>query len=422
MARTRIRTLVAAVVVFSALPPITGLIGVSEASNHIDCEAASYTTRSLSGTSVSLPNKPVFRFVNLSDSHILDDEASAVIAGNWTESVLDPALDNGAAQRLQEEYTDEVLNAMIRTVNVCRNHIAAPKPELMIATGDLSDAATLNETRRYIDNLDGVSGAPTAYEANCGYTTRDSRGVPKLGSTPCTPAMQGLFSGPTGRLVADTQAPTPDPDDPTYQITPTRSARQIAETGVASTAGGSQLTAPGLPAALRCDHDDAGCDNERMAIPHYAVFGNHDGAVRGTVTFQEPFQAGFLAFGRYFLKSQREFINEFFYTESSPGPVGQGSTFKSVGHQFGRDNEDTVTITEFVPNQKVVYESMANEGHFRHWIEVKPADGGAEVTKGAQVLKMRFPMNVMFAIIGPFVLPAGLNGDLKRIKEKLEAS
>ena len=108
--------------------------------------------------------------------------------------------------------------------------------------------------------------------------------------------------------------------------------------------------------------------------------------------------------------------------QTSQGPVGQGSTFKSVGHQFGRDNEDTVTITEFVPNQKVVYESMANEGHFRHWIEVKPADGGAEVTKGAQVLKMRFPMNVMFAIIGPFVLPAGLNGDLKRIKEKLEAS
>lgn len=324
MARIRIRTLVAAVVLFSALPPITGLIGVSEASNHIDCEAASYTTRSLSGTSVTLPNKPVFRFVNLSDSHILDDEASAAITGNWTESVLDPALDNGAAQRLQEEYTDEVLNAMIRTVNVCRNHIAAPKPELMIATGDLSDAATLNETRRYIDNLDGVSGAPTAYEANCGYTTRDSRGVPKLGSAPCTPAMQGLFAGPTGRLVADTQAPTPDPDDPTYQITPTRSARQIAETGVASTAGGSQLTAPGLPAALRCDTDDDGCDNERMAIPHYAVFGNHDGAVRGTVTFQEPFQAGFLAFGRYFLKSQREFINEFFYTESSPGPVGHG--------------------------------------------------------------------------------------------------
>ena len=108
--------------------------------------------------------------------------------------------------------------------------------------------------------------------------------------------------------------------------------------------------------------------------------------------------------------------------QTSQGPVGQGTTFKSVGHQFGRDNEDTVTITEFVPNQKIVYESMTKEGHFRHWVELKPADGGVQLAKGAQVLKMNFPLNVMFAIIGPFILPAGLNGDLKRIKAKVEGS
>jgi len=108
--------------------------------------------------------------------------------------------------------------------------------------------------------------------------------------------------------------------------------------------------------------------------------------------------------------------------QTSSGPVGLGTTFKSVGHQFGRDNEDTVTITEFVPNQKIVYEAMTKEGHFRHWVEFKPAGGGVELTKGAQALKMNFPLNVLFAIIGPFVLPSGLNGDLKRIKAKLEGS
>lgn len=107
---------------------------------------------------------------------------------------------------------------------------------------------------------------------------------------------------------------------------------------------------------------------------------------------------------------------------TSQGAVGQGTKFKSVGHQFGRDNEDTVTITEFVPNQKIVYESMTKEGQFRHWVELKPADGAVELTKGAQVLKMNFPLNVLFAIIGPFVLPSGLNRDLKRIKAKLEGS
>ncbi len=108
--------------------------------------------------------------------------------------------------------------------------------------------------------------------------------------------------------------------------------------------------------------------------------------------------------------------------QTSQGPVGQGTTFKSVGHQFGRDNEDTVTVTEFVPNQKIVYEALTKEGHFRHWVELKPMDGGVELTKGAQALKMNFPLNVMFAIIGPIVVPSGLNGDLKRIKAKVEAS
>jgi len=106
--------------------------------------------------------------------------------------------------------------------------------------------------------------------------------------------------------------------------------------------------------------------------------------------------------------------------QTSGGPVGMGTTFKSVGHQFGRDNEDTVTITEFVPNQKIVYESMTKEGHFRHWVELKPGDGGVELTKGTQVVKMNFPLSVLFAIISPLVLPSGLNGDLKRIKAKLE--
>src|SRR3990172_5222123 len=69
--------------------------------------------------------------------------------------------------------------------------------------------------------------------------------------------------------------------------------------------------------------------------------------------------------------------------QPSQGPAGQGTTFKSVGHQFGRDNEDTVTITEFVPNQKIVYEATTKEGHFRHWVEFKPVDGGVQLAKGA---------------------------------------
>lgn len=288
------------------------------------CEAASYVDQSLSGTTPGLPASPKLRFVNLSDSHIIDDEASPVITGNYLDPPLDPAIGNNSAQRLQEEYTDEVLNAMVKTINACDDD---DRLALMIATGDLTDNMTLNETRRYIDNLDGVSGADTAYEKHCGYTTHDSNGKPKLGALPCTTDMQALFAGPTGKVVADTQAATPDAADPSYQLMPTRTARQLAETAAAGATGGSHVFAPGLPPGLRCSSRTAGCDNAKLSVPHLAVFGNHDGAVRGTVTFQQPFQAGAMANGRYFLESQREFINEWFETKPTPGPIGHGFNY-----------------------------------------------------------------------------------------------
>lgn len=299
------------------------------------CEAPSYVVQSLSGTAAAVRGEPMFRFVNLSDSHILDDEASPVITGNYLEAAIEPTINNNSAQRLQEEYTDEVLNAMEKTVNACVADDAAreAKPlELMIATGDLTDNMTLNEMRRYIDNLDGESGAPTAYEQHCGYTTHDSRGVPKLGAGPCTPEVQQAFATATGRLVPDSQQPTPDMDDPTYQLAPTRSARQLADTQLASLLGFSHHLAPGLPPSLRCSSSEAECDNVKLAIPHYAVFGNHDGSVRGTVTMQQPFQAGAAAVGRYFFESQREVVNEFFATSSTPGPVGHG--FNHAGERL----------------------------------------------------------------------------------------
>lgn len=329
------------------LAALTGLaafafsFGAAPATSHeISCSAASHITRNLSGSEPPLATTPILRFVNLSDSHILDDEGSPVITGNYTESALEPSIGNNSAQRLQEEYTDEVLNAMIKTINEC-NTTSSPL-ELMIATGDLTDNMTLNETRRYIDNLDGVESQDTAYEANCGYLTTDSNGNGKLdGELPECPAeLSALLEIPTGKQVEDSQALTPDPDDPTYALAPTRSARQIAETFAASVAHGSHFTAPGLPAPLRCDASETGCDNTKLEIEHYAVFGNHDGSVRGTVTMQRPFQAGPASVGRYFFQSQREFVNEWFYTQSSPGPIGHGFNFAGSRLDDADDRND----------------------------------------------------------------------------------
>ena len=105
--------------------------------------------------------------------------------------------------------------------------------------------------------------------------------------------------------------------------------------------------------------------------------------------------------------------------KTSDGPVGQGSTFASVGHQFGR-NEDTVTITEYVPGQRLVYQAEGGAGLIKNWFELAPADGGTRVKKGFEPLKSKFP----FALLAPLAIrlsvPGALQGDLERIKAKLE--
>ena len=107
--------------------------------------------------------------------------------------------------------------------------------------------------------------------------------------------------------------------------------------------------------------------------------------------------------------------------KKSDGPVGAGSVFETVGQQFG-EQPGTVTITEAVPNQKIVYESDGKVGHFRHQFLIEPeADGNVKVTKSMEMLEVRsLPLKIMRPIVGGFIGPRNLDGDLQRIKEKLE--
>ena len=106
--------------------------------------------------------------------------------------------------------------------------------------------------------------------------------------------------------------------------------------------------------------------------------------------------------------------------KTSEGPVGQGATFRSIGHQFGR-NEDTVTITEYAPNERVVYESEGNAGIMRHSFELSSADGGTRVTKSFEPVQSKFPFKLFSPLAMIFSVPGGLRGDLQRIKERLES-
>ena len=107
--------------------------------------------------------------------------------------------------------------------------------------------------------------------------------------------------------------------------------------------------------------------------------------------------------------------------KTSAGPVGQGSTFKSTGQQFGTQN-DAVTITEYKPNERVVYESQGKAGLLRHSFDVTPAGSGVQLTKGTEVVKPGFPFVIFAPIVKAFVMPGAIKSDLERIKAKLEGS
>ena len=106
----------------------------------------------------------------------------------------------------------------------------------------------------------------------------------------------------------------------------------------------------------------------------------------------------------------------------SDGPIGEGTTFKSVGYQFGR-NDDTVTITEHVPGRRIVFEADGKVGLVRHTFEIAPSDGSVQVTKSFDMVKGKFPFTIMYPLVAKrFYWPGALKGDLERIKAKVEAS
>ena len=106
--------------------------------------------------------------------------------------------------------------------------------------------------------------------------------------------------------------------------------------------------------------------------------------------------------------------------QTSEGPIGVGTTFACTGHMMGRDSHDQVTITEFVPDSKIVFEADGDTGKFRHFLVLQEEGEGTRFTKGFETLQSRFPFSLIAPVLGPLLFPRAIDGDLKRIKANLE--
>jgi len=66
--------------------------------------------------------------------------------------------------------------------------------------------------------------------------------------------------------------------------------------------------------------------------------------------------------------------------QTSPGPLGVGSTVVFIGKFLGRNFESPSEYTEYVANERVVSKSTSGPFHLEVTTTVEPVDGGTKVT------------------------------------------
>ncbi len=108
------------------------------------------------------PGASIINFLQLSDFQVVDEESPARV--EWLDSTqrvpnLQPF---SAAYRPQESLTTQITEAMARQARNARSPVTSAPLDLTILTGDNADSQQYNETRWFIDILDGTdqSSAP----------------------------------------------------------------------------------------------------------------------------------------------------------------------------------------------------------------------------------------------------------------------
>jgi hypothetical protein len=204
----------------------------------------------------------LLNFLQLTDFQTVDEESPGRVEFVDGSQRAPGAQPFSAAYRPQEALSTQVTEAMIRQVRTAVSPVTGTKPSLTILTGDNADSQQYNETRWFIDLMDGGKVDP-----NSGVPTAACPGTP--GTRYDGVRDSGVRDAPDDGYYEPDASGGPADDGDGYS--PDR-ARNAQETG-------SDVTVRDFPGLLERANEPF--DARGIGMPWYSAFGNHDALVQG---------------------------------------------------------------------------------------------------------------------------------------------